>query len=184
MIMSYNSVLGVPTLNENETTKNNNTQGFVLWSSSLLLFLVILIVFIMIFANLGKKENSMTSDTSNNGSGSNSIIILMGGVLLTVFLMNGMSYFFNINLTAEINNLFTTTPTLDITVEETEARDEVAPIPEITIEPQVYHIPGNKYTYDNADALCKAYGSRLATYDEMEDAYEKGAEWCSYGRSE
>jgi hypothetical protein len=183
MIMSYNSILGVPTLNENKTTKNNNTQGFVLGSSSLLLFLVILIVFIMIFANLGKKGNTMDTDTSNS-SGSNSMAILMGGVLLTVFLLNGMSYFFNINLTAEINNLFTTTPTLDITVEETEARDEVAPIPEITIEPQVYHIPGNKYTYDNAEALCKAYGSRLATYDEMEDAYEDGAEWCSYGWSE
>ena len=76
------------------------------------------------------------------------------------------------------------TPTLDITVEETEARDEVAPVPEITIKPQVYHIPGNKYTYDNADAVCQAYGSRLATYDEMEDAYEEGAEWCSYGWSD
>jgi hypothetical protein len=182
MIMSYNSVLGVPTLNENETTKNNKSQGFVLGSSSLLLFLVILIIFIMIFANLGKKEGSMTQ--TSNSSGSNSMTILMGGVLLTVFLLNGMSYFFNINLTAEIKNLFTMTPTLDITVEETEARDEVAPVPEITIKPQVYHIPGNKYTYDNADAVCQAYGSRLATYDEMEDAYEEGAEWCSYGWSD
>ena len=185
MIMSYNSVLGVPTLNENRTTKNNNTQGFVLGNSSLLLFLVILVIFIMIFANLGKKGNTMTMETSNSGgSGSNSITILMGGVLLTVFLLNGMSYFFNINLTAEIKNLFTTTPTLDVTLEETVARDEVAPIPEITIEPQVYHIPGNKYTYDNAEALCKAYGSRLATYDEMEESYEGGAEWCSYGWSD
>ena len=132
MIMSYNSVLGVPTLNENKTTKNNNTQGFVLGNSSLLLFLVILIIFIMIFANLGKKETQMTQTSTGNGS--NSMTILMGGVLLTVFLLNGMSYLFNINLTAEINNLFTTTPTLDITVEETEARDDVAPVPEITIE--------------------------------------------------
>ena len=92
MIMSYNSVLGVPTLNENRTTKNNNTQGFVLGNSSLLLFLVILVIFIMIFANLGKKGNTMTMETSNSGgSGSNSITILMGGVLLTVFLLNGMS---------------------------------------------------------------------------------------------
>ena len=48
----------------------------------------------------------------------------------------------------------------------------------------MYHIPGNKYTYDNAEALCKAYGSRLATYDEMEESYEGGAEWCSYGWSD
>ena len=187
MIMSYNSVLGIPTLSNNNdisnnNTSNNNTGSFILGTSSLLLFLVILLIFIMIFLNLGKNESNVSSD--NSGGGSNAIIILLGGVLLTVFLLNGMSYIFNIDLTAELNNLFTTTPTLDITVEETDGRDEVAPIPEITIEPQVYHIPGNKYTYDNAKALCTAYGSRLATYNEIEEAYDKGAEWCSYGWSD
>ena len=53
-----------------------------------------------------------------------------------------------------------------------------------TEKKQVFHIPGNNYTYDNAESLCKAYGSRLATYDEVEKSYDNGAEWCSYGWSD
>ena len=49
---------------------------------------------------------------------------------------------------------------------------------------EVFHIPGNKYTYTEADGLCKAFGARLANYDEIENAYSKGGEWCSYGWSE
>ena len=35
-----------------------------------------------------------------------------------------------------------------------------------------------------AKAICKAYGGRLANYKEIEDAYNNGGEWCSYGWSE
>jgi hypothetical protein len=31
--------------------------------------------------------------------------------------------------------------------------------------------------------LCKAYGSELATYEQVEQAYNKGGEWCNYGWS-
>jgi hypothetical protein len=48
---------------------------------------------------------------------------------------------------------------------------------------QVFHIPENIYSYEDADALCKAYGAELASYNEVESAYENGAEWCSYGWS-
>jgi hypothetical protein len=52
------------------------------------------------------------------------------------------------------------------------------------LDEEVFHIPGNKYTFTEADGLCKAFGSRLASYDEIESAYNKGGEWCSYGWSE
>jgi hypothetical protein len=32
--------------------------------------------------------------------------------------------------------------------------------------------------------LCKAYGGRLANYDEVEQSYSSGAEWCNYGWSQ
>jgi hypothetical protein len=54
---------------------------------------------------------------------------------------------------------------------------------EIQIDRQVFHVPVNKYTYKDARALCGAFGGRLATYNEIEEAYKKGAEWCSYGWS-
>lgn len=49
---------------------------------------------------------------------------------------------------------------------------------------EVFNVSNNLYTYDDAQAICKAYGARLANYDEIEEAYEAGAEWCNYGWSE
>ena len=60
----------------------------------------------------------------------------------------------------------------------------------------LYHLPAehvtietdektyvNKYTYDQAKAVCKAFDGDLAKYEQLEDAYDKGASWCSYGWS-
>jgi len=49
---------------------------------------------------------------------------------------------------------------------------------------QVFNISNNLYTYDDAQHICTAYGARLANYDDMENAYKNGAEWCNYGWSE
>uniref|UniRef100_A0A6C0JZK0 Link domain-containing protein n=1 Tax=viral metagenome TaxID=1070528 RepID=A0A6C0JZK0_9ZZZZ len=49
---------------------------------------------------------------------------------------------------------------------------------------EVFNISNNLYTYEDARAVCSAYGARLATYDEIEDAYNNGGEWCNYGWSE
>ena len=49
---------------------------------------------------------------------------------------------------------------------------------------EVFHVPNNKYTYKDAKNICKAYGARLASYDEVENSYNKGGEWCSYGWSD
>ncbi len=48
-------------------------------------------------------------------------------------------------------------------------------------EPQVYNISENIYTYDDAEAVCKLFGGELATYQQLRDAYKKGANWCNYG---
>ena len=37
--------------------------------------------------------------------------------------------------------------------------------------------------YENAKAVCQAYGADLASYDQIEKAYNSGAEWCNYGWS-
>jgi hypothetical protein len=46
---------------------------------------------------------------------------------------------------------------------------------------EVFNISKNRYTYYDAEPLCKALGSELATYDQVKAAYEKGADWCNYG---
>lgn len=54
----------------------------------------------------------------------------------------------------------------------------------MVVRDEVFHIPSNIYTFEDAKAVCKAYDSRLATYAEIEEAYKQGADWCSYGWSE
>jgi len=50
--------------------------------------------------------------------------------------------------------------------------------------PEVFNVANNLYSYKDAQAICKSYDARLATYDDIEDAYNKGGEWCNYGWSE
>jgi hypothetical protein len=46
---------------------------------------------------------------------------------------------------------------------------------------EVFNIAQDKYTYTDAEPLCKAFGAELATYDQVKDAWQKGADWCNYG---
>lgn len=48
---------------------------------------------------------------------------------------------------------------------------------------EVFHISQNKYKYEDAEDACALFDARLATYDEVEDAYKNGANWCNYGWS-
>jgi len=59
-----------------------------------------------------------------------------------------------------------------------------APVSSSTGHEEVFNIANNLYTYDDAQAICTAYGARLATYDDIEKAYEAGGEWCNYGWSD
>jgi len=179
MILSYDSILGIPVVGDDRANITTNNLGLNIGIPPILILVAIILLFVLLFTNLGKSEN-----ITDSGNGSTSALtIILGGVVLVVILLNGSQYFFNINLIARLNNLFTLAPSIDLTVEQTDV-DEVPPVPEITMQKQVFHIPGNNYTYDNANALCQAYGSRLATYDEIEDSYKNGGEWCSYGWSE
>ena len=46
---------------------------------------------------------------------------------------------------------------------------------------QVFNISENKYTYKEAQALCKAFGADIATLEQLMQAYRDGADWCNYG---
>ena len=49
---------------------------------------------------------------------------------------------------------------------------------------EVFNISNNLYTYQDAQAVCSIFDAQLATYDQIEAAYNNGAEWCAYGWSE
>lgn len=69
-----------------------------------------------------------------------------------------------------------------LTPDEKEEQDYTKRV--IEDEKEVFHIANQDYTYEQAKCKCKAYGGRLATKAEITRAYNKGAEWCTYGWSE
>lgn len=162
--------------------------------SIIIIIVVVLVVYITIFFSLGGSDSSGSSSSSFNlfgsssstdsssGSGSSSIMlgVIIAAIVIVLIMINALQYFFGIDIIAKVKNLFTGNPEVDITVDPVAALEP----DEIIRRPQVFNIPGNDYVYPDAKALCAAYGSRLATYKEIEDAYEDGAEWCNYGWSE
>jgi hypothetical protein len=46
---------------------------------------------------------------------------------------------------------------------------------------EVFNVSENEYSYYDAEPLCRALGAELATYSQVKDAWEKGADWCNYG---
>jgi len=46
---------------------------------------------------------------------------------------------------------------------------------------EVYNVSRNIYTFHDAPAVCAAMGGELATYEQVKEAFENGADWCNYG---
>jgi hypothetical protein len=174
-----------------------------------MIFVIILLIIVAYYvfsssSGLGNNGNFLVS-SSNSGSSSSimgAIIIL---ILVILILVNAFQYFFSINLTAYLKGLFTPETQVKLVVDNNsgnskeeikeEIKEKIRDIKEDIeghnedifskerLKKQVFNIPGNYYSYDNAKALCKAYDSELATYDQLEKSYNNGAEWCNYGWS-
>jgi hypothetical protein len=175
------------TANTGLGTIANDTYSYInnlLSNPTLIIMLVvILMVYIIIFMSLGDNGVSLSNDNVSNSS-SNYIAILFVSFFIILALINGLQYFFGVDIIAKVKNLLTGNPEIDIIVDNSRLEAVKAPVPEILIKPQVFNIPGNDYIYPDAKALCSAYGARLATYNEVEEAYNNGGEWCNYGWSE
>lgn len=177
-----NSIMGVPY----QTTYWNEigTNPVVL-----IIVTVIIIAYYALFATLGVANGQSASEAAAQaGKGIVFMEVLLWGVFVLLVLINGMTYIFNIDITASIKNLFSATPEIDIVVDPDDlagdSTDPATTVPELKLTKQVFHIPGNKYGYEDSKAICRAYGGRLATWKEMSKAYDKGADWCSFGWSD
>jgi hypothetical protein len=164
----------------------NSVNNIMLNPIVFIILLVIVIIYVIMFASLGKKSSEtsfISSEENTNWSSGQQILgIIVAGVLVFLIFVNAFQYFFNINVSAYISDLFTNKPKVDIVVDQ--GNYQPSPVPEIKFKKQVFNIPGNYYDYENAKALCTAYGSDLATYEQIEKAYKNGGEWCNYGWSE
>lgn len=158
----------------------------------ILIMVLVLFIYIALFILIGTKDsnstsnqsNSMSSTDSSNSSSTQFLFMIVIAFFIILVILNGLQYLYGMNIMASLKNLFYGKPEVDITVDTSQIQPVKPEIPEILIRPQVYNIPGNDYVYEDAKALCSAYGSRLATYSEIENAYENGGEWCNYGWSD
>lgn len=146
-----------------------------------MIFIIIILIVVAYYAfssGLGTGSEDSTG-VDSNGGGIFGIIII--AILVILILVNALQYFFSISVTAYIQGLFTPKTTVDIVVDQ--STYEPSTVPQIRFKKQVFNIPGNYYDYNNAKALCAAYGAELASYEQIEKAYNNGAEWCNYGWS-
>jgi hypothetical protein len=163
----------------------NNLNNYILNPMVFIIILLIIIGYFVFSSSLGTGTNDLGNSNSNYGSNIMGIIII--AILIVLIIINAFQYFFSISVTAYIQGLFTPNTKVDIVVDQStytpSTVQEPSIVPEIKFKKQVFNIPGNYYDYDNAKAVCKAYGAELADYQQIEHAYNKGAEWCNYGWS-
>ena len=156
----------------------NYLNSYIMNPIVLVIIVLIVVAYYAFSSSLG--TGNLGTNSGLNGS-SNIFGIIIMVILVILILVNAFQYFFSINVTAYIQGLFTPKTTVDIVVDQ--STYQPTPVPEIKFKKQVFNIPGNYYTYNDAKALCKAYGAELASYDEIEKSYNNGAEWCNYGWS-
>jgi amino acid transporter len=164
--------------NLQQLNMNNYLSNSLINPSAIILFCLVIISYFVLFFYLDNKTDEYTPETN---SGDNILIIIVIAIFIILIIINAFQYFFSINIIASITGLFSETPQLNIVVDQSKYTHSV--VPEIKLQKQVFNIPGNNYDYENAKALCQAYGSNLATYEQVEQAYNNGAEWCNYGWS-
>ena len=152
--------------------------------------LICVVIFMVYFVLNALAGGDSENDTRENTLFANVSIleIFLWAIFIVVVVINGFQYFFNTNITTEISNLLSTKPEIVISQTLPSEPDgvggDLGAGPSLKMRKQVFHIPASVYDYDNAKALCQAYGANLANIDQMEEAHKSGAEWCSYGWSD
>lgn len=150
--------------------ENNNSSFFNLREYDLMfnvstnkIILVIIflsiVMYFLFFSNLGNSSNLPEGENSNNSVG------LLMTIILIVFIILGVKYYYDNVLKNDKQQI--------------KDKSRSPPVK----QKEVFNIPGNIYNYKQAQEVCAAYGARLANYDEVEKAYNDGAEWCNYGWS-
>lgn len=185
----YNT--GLSGLDSIATTTTNFTNQMLLNSSIIFVVALIIIVYVLLNPSSSSSSSSYSSydSYSNNNTGSFSSIIAVLITLIVAILVftilikilfgiDIIKYFYNVDIYQKMHD-FIYGPPPDLNIDLPKFK-----IPDFKVKKQVFNIPENTYVYEDAKALCKAYGARLATYNEVEDSYSNGGEWCNYGWSD
>lgn len=180
---------------------NNFTQNPYLLIVLFFLILIIIVYYIF-FNNLGTNSYSDSSFQY--------ISSLIWFIFLIVIFINALVYFFNINIFTEVRDiifmLFNDVKNLPDNISNSENNKDISgqdisgqnisseDLSDENIydeennniskyKKEVFHLPGQRFTYNDAKAICKSFNSSLADHNQLSDAQKTGASWCSYGWS-
>jgi hypothetical protein len=163
---------------------------------ALIVIVIIILAYYVLFASLGNEESGSGfgfGSGSNSESNNKTIELVLWGLFILLLLLNGAAYIFNFDVVASIKNIFSPITNIDIKVKERAGSGSGSGAAGsgaagsgngLFKKKEVFHVSNNKYNYEDAKAICSAYDGRLATYNELNDAYNNGADWCGYGWSE
>ena len=153
-------------------------------------------------ANVAQASSSFINMSKNSkGFSMNSPLLWFCGFLMIAIVIFSVYYreFVNSlgNVTDQINTWMTgygappeekqedipVAPPTPPQEEATKERTGMSAIVEKIIPPakEVFTVSKNNYSYYDAAPLCKALGAELATYEQVKNAWQNGADWCNYG---
>lgn len=152
----------------------SNTTSYINTPSSIFSVIMFIVIFYLIVYLL-------RMPMSSEGKPMFISLIESGAWILLVII--GINDFFKYILHIDLANLLATfqmwqSPPVDVSANV---------VKKVTVDVsknEVFNISNNLYTYDDAQAICTAYGAKVATYDQVETAYDDGGEWCNYGWSD
>ena len=169
-------------VNVDEDSQIPSYDSFNMLGNNKLPFIILLIVVIFIYIFLFSFLNNMSVDNENTKWWVLILEIILVVIFIIVVALN-MDSFTEYNFSTEIKNLFSSKQTeINVTVDDDTKTTECSNTDSSSGE--VFNIPQNKYTYDQAKEVCSELNARLATYSEVETAYNEGGSWCSYGWSD
>lgn len=148
---------------------------------SILLFIILIYYFVL--SGSINNEAPIGATIKSQTASMTALETMLWLIFISLLIMNGIRYFYDLDITTSIKGIFTKRPEVDINIDQISDEKQKPEISEIKYEKQVFHIPNNSYDFNDARAVCAAYGAKLATYDQIEKTYQDGGEWCGYGWS-
>jgi hypothetical protein len=156
------------------------------------ILVIVVIIYVAMFLTLGKGNGDGSSTGRNIVSSLLELFLWILLIYIVYISIKGPDRS-GVDFKARLNNLWGSEIadlSVDVDLSSSQILDgkprltEKKSHPEKQSASEVFHITGNSFTYEQAKEACDLYGARLATYEEIEKAYDNGANWCSYGWSE
>jgi hypothetical protein len=164
---------------------NNNEFDLAsyLTLTNLIIFAVFLLVLYVILGKVGSSGEEELGETLNVPQSSPTAGIFMIILAVAVFFA-AYKLYQSFNITTDLEGEGSKDVTLNVNIDKLTPDFSNQQKFNPSFGKEVFNIPGNYYTYEQSKAVCEAYDADLATYDQVEKAYNAGGEWCNYGWSE